>query len=114
MKLEYDKLPSIFAYKFNLRRYTQGLLGGFAALNFFMTYLVDAANLPNGRGLHPATFQLNVSAFYGLRVHASTFRLDVISFCGLCWEIQRATAYQVKPRSGRLLFFDEEKRHSLS
>jgi hypothetical protein len=37
-----------FAFKCDLYRCTQGLLGGFAALNLFMTYLLDAPNLPNG------------------------------------------------------------------
>ena len=58
LKLEQEKLLSNFAFKFNLRRYTQGGPG--------MPEMLTPTSAIMGRGLHSFTFQLHVSAFCGI------------------------------------------------
>ena len=58
LKLKCDILLSIFAFKFNLRRYTEGE-------RLTPTLSIELAS-PLGRGLHSSTFRLNISAFCGI------------------------------------------------
>jgi len=67
LKLEYYKLLSSFAFKFNLRRYSWG--GGASSTARWSpcpTSSTATGSPPWGRGLQKSTFQLNVSAFCGI------------------------------------------------
>jgi hypothetical protein len=58
LKLQYDEQLSNFAFKFNFRRYTKE--------GYYIGREVAAGDPEHGRGLHSFTFQLNVSASYGI------------------------------------------------
>ena len=84
LNLKYDNPLSNFAFNSNARRYTEALdlishmlvyspalryTGLEACCHVYFDELRDpAARLPNGRGLHSSTFQLNLSRF-GHKVH---------------------------------------------
>ena len=75
LKLYYDKLPSSFAFNFNLRRYTSAArcsaagsgLNGAVAGNWMRFYIEARDEFDNvittGRGLHSSTFRLDLSRF---------------------------------------------------
>ena len=64
----FQLLLSTSAFKFNLRRYTVGT-DAFCAAKGSAGQIVRydlASGRELGRGLHSSTFQLNLSAFYGI------------------------------------------------
>jgi hypothetical protein len=73
LKLTHDEPHSNFAFKFNLRRYSEGTNGGYAFTPSFREVedvvrgVLDQLVLAvSGRGLHSFTSQLKSSAFYGI------------------------------------------------
>ena len=65
LKLKYDELPSNFAFKFNLRRYSEGskTIPCNAVGDFSIAGHATMKGLSLGRGVHSSTFQLNLSHF---------------------------------------------------
>jgi len=67
LNLEYEKLVAIFAFKFNLRRYSLA-----PSRTMFTDSRITNIISPNG-----------AIAFFGKGYHSSTFRLAVNTFCGI-------------------------------
>jgi hypothetical protein len=89
LNLEHDKLVSNFAFKFNLRRYSEGLYEGILQevqlAPFFSAALLGVPRtLDDLPSLDPELHRslLQVARYNGRGLHSSTFRLNLSASCG--------------------------------